>query len=142
MLTASQILKNRKRDQMPIIKDLKSLIFDVDYKPNSSIEVAVQYVKSNWNELLTYFENGHLEISNNLAERAIKPFVINRKVFMTSGSYAGARYTTKIFSIIRTAIINHLDPEKYLTYVLENINKLNLDDLLPYSKNIPQNLKI
>ena len=61
---------------------------------------------------------------------------------MTSGSYAGARYTTKLFSIIRTALINHLDPEKYMTYVLENIKLKNIEKLTPYSENLPIHLKI
>lgn len=125
-------------DQKPIIDELRGLIFNNDYKPNSAIFDAIKYFKSNWDEHLTYFENGHLEISNNLAERAIKAFVINRKVFMTSGSYSGARYVTKIFSIIRTSLINHLDPEKYFTYVLENIDKLKLKDLFPYSNKLPK----
>ncbi len=141
-LTATEIVEKRFKDQRVIIDKLKLLIFDDNYKKNTALEDAVNYVKSNWDELLTYFEDGHLEISNNLAERAIKPFVINRKVFMTSGSYAGARYTTKLFSIIRTALINHLDPEKYLTYVLENINNKDINDLTPYSNKIPINLKI
>ena len=142
LLNASEILYKRESDQKPIIKDLENLIFNNTYKPNSAIEGAVNYVKSNWSELLTYFECGHLEISNNLAERAIKPFVINRKSFMTSGSYAGARFTTKLFSIIRTALINHLDPEKYMTYVLENIGRKNIDELTPYSESLPKHIKI
>ena len=72
----------------------------------------------------------------NLAERCVKPFVINRKVFQTSGSEAGAIYTVKLFSIIRTAIINGLDPYRYIKYVLENIKSKSIDDLLPYSKEI------
>jgi len=141
-LTASEIIKRREKDQRPIIKDLEDLIFNNTYKPNSAIEGAVNYVKSNWNELLTYFESGYLEISNNLAERAIKPFVINRKSFMASGSYAGARYTTKIFSIIRSALINHLDPEKYIAYVLENIKNKSIKELTPYFDKLPKYLKI
>jgi len=141
-LTSSEIFIRRELEHRPIINQLKSLVFKDNYKPNSPVEGAINYLKSNWDELLTYFEDGLLEISNNLAERAIKPFVINRKVFMTSGSYAGARYTTKLFSIIRTALINHLDPEKYLTYVLNNINSLNIEDLTPYSDNLPKYLKI
>ena len=53
----------------------------------------------------------------------VKPFVVNRKAFQTSGSEAGAIYTAKLFSIIRTAIINGLDPYRYIKYVLENMRK-------------------
>ena len=51
-------------------------------------------------------------------------------------SEAGAIYTVKLFSIIRTAIINGLDPYRYIKYVLENIKDKPIDDLLPYSKEV------
>jgi len=72
----------------------------------------------------------------------VKPFVINRKVFMISGSYAGARYTTILFSIIRTAIINHLDVQKYFLYIIENVEKLDVSALNPYYEKLPDYLKI
>ena len=86
----------------------------------------------------TYLDNGYVEPSNNFAERAVKPFVIQRKVFQTSGSYAGARYTSKLFSIIQTARANNLDTYQYLNYLLENINNpnVNIESLLPYSNEI------
>ena len=61
---------------------------------------------------------------------------------MTAGSYAGAKYTTIIFSIIRTALINHLNIEKYLIYLLENLDKQPLDELLPYAPKLPNKLKV
>ena len=81
-------------------------------------------------------DNGFVEMTNNTAERAVKPFVVQRKVFQTSGSYAGARYTGKIFSIIQTCLINNVNVEKYLEYVLKNINRKPIEELLPYSKEI------
>lgn len=65
--------------------------------------------------------NPCLELSNNIAERCVKPFAVNRKIFKTSGSGARAIYTVKLFSIIRSAIINGLDPYHYIRFVLENI---------------------
>ena len=71
----------------------------------------------------------------NIAERAVQPFVIQRKVFQTSGSYASARHTTKLFSIIQTARANNLDTYQYLNYLLENIKnpEIDVESLLPYS---------
>ena len=59
-------------------------------------------------------------MTNNTAERAVKPFVVQRKVFQTSGSYAGAAITTKLFSIIQTCRINNINVEKYIEYVLKH----------------------
>ncbi|MDD7736097.1 MAG: transposase [Bacillales bacterium] len=82
------------------------------------------------------FYDGYLEMTNNTAERAVKPFVVQRKVFQTSGSYAGARYTGKIFSIIQTCLINNVNVEKNLNYLLNNLNRKPIEELLPYSKEI------
>ena len=83
----------------------------------------------------TYIENGYLEPSNNIEERAVKPFIIQRKVFQTSGSYAGARYISKLFSIIQTARANNLDTYQYLNFLLKNIKnkEISIESLLPYS---------
>lgn len=36
-----------------------------------------------------YLENGHLELDNNTAERAVKPVAIGRKNWMFAGSQGG-----------------------------------------------------
>ena len=78
----------------------------------------------------------HLELSNNLAERCVKPFVVARKVFQKSGSEAGVRHTVRLFSIIRKVVINGLDPYRYLEYALENVGKKPIEAILPYSKDL------
>ena len=60
--------------------------------------------------LTNYLKDGQLEISNNRAERSIKPFVIDRKNFLF-----GMTGSAVMFSLIRTAVENDLDPYKYLT---------------------------
>ena len=70
----------------------------------------------------------YLELSNYLADRC----VVARKVFQTSGSEAGAR----LFSIVRTAMINGLDPYRYLEYALENVGRKPIEAILPYSKDL------
>ena len=124
----------RHKEELPIISKIHDLVFNYTPKQGSAFESAINYTKKVWDDLLPYLDNEYLELSNNLAERCVKPFVVNRKVFQTSGSEAGAIYTVKLFSIIRTAIINGLDPYRYIKYVLENIKNKSIDDLLPYSK--------
>ena len=126
----------RHKEELPIINKIRDLVFNYTPKQGSAFESAINYTKKVWGDLLPYLDNEYLELSNNLAERCVKPFVVNRKVFQTSGSEAGAIYTVKLFSIIRTAIINGLDPYRYIKYVLENIKSKPIDDLLPYSKEI------
>ena len=55
-----------------------------------------------------------------------------------SGSYGGARYTSKLISIIQTARANNLDTYQYLNYLLENIKnkEINIESFWPYSNEI------
>lgn len=137
--TPDEIKILRQRDMRKIKDKIELLINKANPISGSSLEGAINYTKNCWNDLFTFFDDGKIEISNNTAERAIKPFVIQRKVFQTSGSYAGARYTAKLFSIIQTCLINNVNVEKYIEYVLNNIDKLPIEELLPYSNNAPRN---
>ena len=94
------------------------------------------------NELDTYIDYGYLDISNNLAERVVKPFVIARKSFLFCKTADGATTTGKLFSIVQTARANGLKSEEYLTYVISNINKKDIKDLLPWSNKLPKELLI
>ena len=135
-LFGQDLIDLRHQEELPIINEIHDLVFNHTPKQGSAFEGAINYTKKVWDDLLPYLDEPYLELSNNLAERCVKPFVVNRKVFQTSGSEAGAIYTVKLFSIIRTAIINGLDPYRYIKYVLENIKSKPIDDLLPYFKNI------
>lgn len=137
-LNPIQIKEKRNEEDIDIINNIHDLVFNANPAKSSHLERAITYVKKNWKDLLTFLEDGHIELTNNVAERAVKPFVIARKVFQTSGSYDGARYTTIMFSIIRTAIINCLDVQRYLDWLIANINTLSIDDLLPYSEKAKQ----
>lgn len=90
-------------------------------------------------ELSEYLNNGRLEISNNIAERSIKPFVIDRKNFLFSNTPNGATASAVTFSIIQTAIANELDPYVYLTYIFTEAPKMaaNSDDWVEAM--LPQN---
>lgn len=140
-LTPNQIAIKRQADMSSIKDKIYDLVFNCNPHPSSKLCEAINYTKECWDDLFTYFEDGHVEMTNNTAERAVKPFVIQRKVFQTSGSYAGASITTKLFSIIQTTLINGINVEKYLNYVFENINKEPIENLLPYSTNIKDKIK-
>ncbi|QLY39851.1 IS66 family transposase [Hujiaoplasma nucleasis] len=96
------------------------------YSPNSVTGKAVAYSLKLERELKTYLKSGHIPIDNNLAERGVKPFVINRKNFLFSNTEKGARASTILMSIITTAKTNGLDTYKYLAYLMDELYKLDL----------------
>lgn len=63
-------------------------------------------------------ENGRLELSNNRAERGVKPFVMGRKNWLFANTEGGAQSSAMIYGLIETAKENGLDPYRYLTWVL------------------------
>ena len=107
--------------------------------PKSALGKAFHYLKEQWPYLTNYLKDGRLEISNNRAERSIKPFVIDRKNFLFANTPKGAAGSAVMFSLIQTAIENGLDPYKYLTWLLKKANKADLADnqvvqsLLPWN---------
>lgn len=112
----------------------------------SKLGEALTYLHNNGKELSEYLNDGRLEISNNLAERSIKPFVIDRKNFLFANTPKGASASTVMFSIIQTAIANDLDPYTYLTHIFTEAPKLNsmskdwVSALLP--ENVPASCKV
>ena len=95
-----------------------------------------------WPYLTNYLKDGRLELSNNRAERSIKPFVIDRKNYLFANTPGRAKGSAVIFTKIQTAIENHLDPYRYLTWLLKAANTADLtrpeviEQLLPW--NAPQ----
>ena len=87
--------------------------------PKSALGKALHYLKEQWPYLTNYLKDGRLELSNNRAERSIKPFVIDRKNFLFANTPKGASGSAVMFSMIQTAIENGLDPYKYLTWLLK-----------------------
>ena len=99
-----------------------------------------------WPYLIRYLEDGRLELSNNRAERSIKPFVMGRKNWLFANTPAGAQSSAVIYSLIETAKENDLDPYRYLVWLLNTALGLSQTDeawaesFLPV--NAPQECKI
>ena len=93
--------------------------------PKSALGKALHYLKEQWPYLVRYLEDGRLELSNNRAERSIKPFVMGRKGWLFSNTPAGAQASAVIYSLIETAKENGLNPYQYLLWVLRNAPQLS-----------------
>ena len=87
---------------------------------------------------ITYLEDGHIEIDNNKAENAIRPFVIGRKNFLFSGSPRGAEASATLYSLVETAKANKLEPWAYFNYLFEKLPAAKSEQALLAL--LPQNL--
>lgn len=149
-LTPEEIYENRLENTKPILQDFLSWLKTKEKQvlPKTSLGKAIHYCLNQWGKLTSFMLDGRIEISNNRAERAIKPFVIGRKNFLFSKSPKGATASAIVYSIIETAKANNLNSFYYLTYLFEQLPNINLenmdqlDSLLPWSDSIPDNCKI
>ncbi len=100
---------------------------------------AMQYTLNQWDHLIGYCEDGKLNISNALAENAIRPFAIGRKAWLFSDTPQGAHASAMCYSLIETAKANQLEPYGYIKYLLDHIGAADtlekLEALLPW--NVP-----
>jgi len=102
----------------------------------SELAKAIRYARSRWTALTRYLDDGTLEISNNAAERAIRPLALGRKNYLFAGSDAGGERAAAAYTLIETAKLNGLDPEAYLREVIGRIadHPINrIVELLPWN---------
>ncbi|ASF14550.1 IS66 family transposase [Shewanella xiamenensis] len=102
----------------------------------SLLGAAITYSLNQWPKLVRYLDDGCLNIDNNRAERAIKPFVIGRKAWLFANTKTGAQASAALYSLVETSKINGLEPYDYLCRLLTELPKANtqekLQQLLPY----------
>jgi Transposase and inactivated derivatives len=137
--------KAKRQEQKEVLDAMLAWANTRNAAPKSKLGEALNYLKNHWSTLIVYLEDGRIELSNNRAERSIKPFVISRKNFLFANTAKGAQGSAVMFSLIETAKENGLDPYRYLVWVLNEAPKRSSDNtawaatLLP--QNAPQNCK-
>jgi len=97
---------------------------------------AIRYALNRLPKARAYLENGVLELDNNTVERAMKPVALGRKNWLFAGSRGGGKAMAIAFTCIETAKLNNVDPQAWLTWVLERIadHKITkIDELLPWN---------
>ena len=140
--TADEKRRIRQAEALPLITQFKDWLDKsaLQVPEKTALGMAVGYALRQWPKLIRYMEDGNLNIDNNRAERAIKPFVIGRKNWLFSNTAKGANASATLYSIIETAKANGLVPYDYLNYLLSEMPTLqpedNIDHLLPW--NVPK----
>ena len=98
--------------------------------------------------LKVFLDDGEVPMDNNAAEQSVRGFCIGKKNWVMIDTVAGAKSSAIIYSIAETAKANNLKPYDYFEYLLAEIPKhLDetdrgfLDDLLPWSPDLPANCR-
>lgn len=131
-------LRVRMERSAPLFAELKAWLETTlrQVSGRSEMAKAIRYALSRWNALTLVLRDGRACIDNSAAERAMRPVALGRRNWTFAGSDAGGERAAVFYSLIETAKLHGLDPEAYLTYVLERIagypaNRVH--ELLPWN---------
>ena len=131
--------EQRQTLAQPVLDDLKNwLQTNASRVPKDSLTYkAIQYTLNQWDHLIGYLNDGKLQISNALAENAIRPFAVGRRNWLFADTSRGARASATVYSLIETAKANGLEPYDYFRHVLKHIAAAdtveNIEALLPWN---------
>jgi transposase len=128
----------RQARAKPLLDDLRSWLEKSlrSLSAKSETAGAIRYALAHWCALTRYVEDGSLEIDNSAAERALRAISIGRKNYLFAGSDAGGKRAAAIYSLVGSAKLNGIDPERYLREVLTRIadHPINrIAELLPWN---------
>jgi transposase len=127
----------RQDKSKPILDKIQTWVTSNKEKipPKSKLGEALTYWHNQAHKLETYLKDGRINIDNNRAERAVKPFVIGRKNWLFSNTSRGANASAILYSFVETAKANGLLVDNYLQTCLNELAKKpeSLEYLLPWN---------
>jgi len=150
-LSVNERYRIRQELSVPALEKLKTWLESSAGKvaKGTLTRTAMDYTLNQWPTLVGYCKRGDLQISNVLAENAIRPFAVGRKAWLFADTSQGARASATCYSLVETAKANKLEPSVYIQHVLERVADADslekLEALLPWnvdleraSKKVPQ----
>lgn len=150
-LSAEERLIRRQAEIKPLVDDYfewaKQCISDGLLAKGKTLD-GLNYCINQEKYLRVFLEDGEVPIDNSASERAIRPFTIGRKNWEFMNTIRGAKASAVIYSVVETARLNNLSSYYYVDHLLTELPKLrdengnidtaSLDQLLPWSKTIPE----
>ncbi|KAA8976587.1 IS66 family transposase [Halospina sp. K52047b] len=132
----------RQAESLPRLQAFKSwLDANADKVAKGSLtRKAMDYALNQWETLVGYCQRGDLQISNALAENAIRPFALGRRAWLFADTARGANASATCYSLIETARANGLEPSAYIHHLLNHIAEADtvekLEALLPWNTDL------
>ncbi len=122
-LEAGQRRAVRQAETKPLMEALKARLDATrdGLSIQSTLTKAINYTLNHWAGLILFLDDGRLEPDTNIVERSIRPIAIGRRNSLFCGDEGGGESWAILSSLINTCKLNEIDPETYLTDVLERI---------------------
>ena len=135
-LTVEQRARFRQQHAVPLLDELRAWLELTETKvlPKSPMGEAIRYALNQWNALTEYVKDGRLEMTNNAAERALKPFAIGRKNWLFFQREGGGKTGATLMSLLMTAKAAGAHIGDYFRDVLLRIAEpgISAKDLTPH----------
>ena len=134
-----QFLTERRKLASAVFEDLRRLMDETraQYASRSPMGTAITYLYTYWDSLIRYVECFEATPENNIAENAIRPFVLGRKAWLFSNTEGGAEASAFYYSMVETAKLNGVNVADYLWYCLDEAPRCKTDSdwekLLPWN---------
>ena len=137
-LPAQERLRVRDERSRPLVVALEAWLREQRARVSgqSKIAQAIAYSLTRWAALTRFLDDGRLCMSNNAAEREIRPVAMGRKNWTFAGSDEGGHRAAAIYTLIQTAKLNDVDPQAWLADVLARLQDhpaKRIDELLPWN---------
>ncbi len=137
-LPTAQRLAIRQQHVAFLVSDLETWMRTARGKLSRHAEVAkaMDYMLKRWDTFSRFLGDGHVCLSNNAAERALRGIALGRKSWLFAGSDRGGERAAAMYSLIITAKLNEVDPRAWLADVLARIADhpaSRLHELLPWN---------
>ncbi|MET4693790.1 IS66 family transposase [Endozoicomonas lisbonensis] len=130
----------RQEQSLPVLQKLRQWLDKSlpQVPPKTLLGKALYYLNNQWEKLIRYCDEGYLRMDNNLAENAIRPFVVGRKAWLFSNSTDGAKASANLYSLVETAKACGLEPCHYLKTVFNDLPRAesiaDIEQLLPWNQ--------
>jgi transposase len=119
----------RQEKAAPLLEEFRAWLDLVQTQvlPKSPMGQAITYVQNQWVALTQYLKDGRLEMTNNAAERAVKPFAIGRKNWLFFQREGGGKTASVLMSLLMTAKAAGVHLSDYFKDVLLRISEPGTD---------------
>lgn len=139
--TPEERLKLRKSPENAAhIEELRKMMREAKekYAKGTPEQKAADYFLGDEDCFLTFTKDGRVPADNQEAERTVKPYALSRRNFLFVRGNDGGEASCTATTLIQNALVNGLDPERYLEWLLSEVWKQNLSEgHLPFPEQVP-----
>lgn len=145
-LTPEKRCQKRKLMIQPLVEAYFAWLKTIHLDEVSSAKTkdGIRYSLNHEKALRLFLEDGEVPLDNNATEGALRSFCLHKHAWKLIDTIDGAKSSAIIYSITETAKANHLNPFRYLEFLLETLKEHQedtdrsfLDKLLPWSCELP-----